>query len=126
MATATDRIAALAQDLEAAWTERRPIEPLSESADLELSDAYAVQSAWTALRVGAGETVDGRKIGLSSPAMQEQMGVDEPDFGSLWGSRAVAIAGGRGEVPADLFLQPRIEGEIALLMGRPVGSATTT
>ncbi|MEA2251866.1 MAG: 2-keto-4-pentenoate hydratase [Solirubrobacteraceae bacterium] len=126
MATATDRIAELAQDLEAAWTARRPIEPLSESAGLELRDAYAVQSAWTALRVAAGETIDGRKIGLSSPAMQEQMGVDEPDFGSLWGSRAVAVVGGHGEIPADLFLAPRIEGEIALLMGRPVGSATTT
>lgn len=112
---------ALAERLQAAWETRRPIEPLSSGEpDLTLSDAYAVQRAWAGLREAAGERTVGRKIGLTSPAMQGQMGVGEPDFGDLWGSRRLGPDGGTGEAELDAFVQPKVEGEIAFLMEAPL------
>jgi 2-keto-4-pentenoate hydratase len=117
----------LAQRLDDAWEGRDPIPPLSESEGLSAAeDAYAVQSAWSELRLSSGERIVGRKIGLTSPAMQEQMGVNEPDYGSLWGSRYFPSRGGRVEIPADPFLQPRLEGEIAFLIGRPLAGPGVT
>ena len=115
------KINELAQRLDNAWENRRPIAPLRDSAGLaDVIDSYAIQTRWTEMRLERGETIIGRKIGLTSKAVQQQMGVDEPDYGTLWGSRYFAAAHGRAEVPVDLFLQPRIEGEIAFLMGRDV------
>lgn len=103
--------------LERAWTSREMIQPLSRSAGMAtIDEAYAVQSAWSVLRERGGERVLGRKIGLTSKAMQEQAGFDRPDFGRLWASRYFAAEEGRVEMPANLFLQPRIEGEIAFLL----------
>ena len=110
---------ALARLLDEAWRSRRPIAPLSESHGLrDAAAAYRVQAAWTALQVGRGDRVVGRKIGLTSRAMQQQLGVHEPDFGTLWASRCFPAREGRAAVPAGLLLQPRVEGEIAFLMGR--------
>ena len=117
----------LAKRLDDAWEDRSPISPLSESEGLSaVEDAYAVQSAWSELRLSRGERIVGRKIGLTSQAMQDQMGVNEPDYGSLWGSRYSPSRGGRAEIPADTFLQPRLEGEIAFLMGRPLAGPGVT
>jgi 2-keto-4-pentenoate hydratase len=58
--------------------------------------------------------------------MQEQMGVDEPDYGSLWASRYFPSRGGRVEIPTEAFLQPRLEGEIAFLMSRPLAGPGVT
>ena len=80
-----------------------------------------MQSRWNALREAAGERVVGRKIGLTSKAMQEQAGFDRPDFGRLWASRHVAATNGHAEIETSLFLQPRIEGEIAFLLKSPLG-----
>jgi 2-keto-4-pentenoate hydratase len=68
----------------------------------------------------------GRKIGLTSRAMQEQMSVNEPDYGALWTSRFFPARAGRCEMPADVFLQPRLEGEIAYLIGRPLAGPGIT
>ncbi len=112
---------ALARRLDEAWENRRPVAPLSESAGLEtVEEAYEVQSLWGQLRVERGERVVGRKIGLTSRAMRQQLGVNEPDFGVLWGSRQFSVNEGRAEVPAATFLQPRLEGEIAFLIGEPL------
>lgn len=98
-----------AEELERAWEERRPIEPLSDRGLKGIEAAYRVQEAWNALRLGKGDRVVGRKIGLTSKAVQEQLGVDQPDFGNLWESRFFGV-GERVEVEARLFLQPRVEG----------------
>ena len=74
----------------------------------------------------AGRRIVGRKIGLTSFAMQEQMGVDEPDYGSLWASRYFPAKTGRTEIPTDAFLQPRVEGELAFLIGKPLEGANVT
>lgn len=81
--------------------------------DIELDQAYAVQQLVTAARVAAGAVVVGRKIGLTSAAVQAQLGVDCPDFGVLFDEMAYAS----GEViPAGLLLQPKIEAEVAFVL----------
>jgi 2-keto-4-pentenoate hydratase len=118
---------ALARRLDEAWDSRRPITPLSESAGLSsVDDAYRIQDAWTELRVARGEQVVGRKIGLTSRAMQEAAGVYEPDFGALWSSRFVPACDERAELPWETFIQPRLEGEIAFLLGRPLAGPDVT
>jgi 2-keto-4-pentenoate hydratase len=113
--------AALAGRLDQAWDTHKTITPLSESEGLtSVDDAYAIQSAWTALRIARGERVLGRKIGLTSRAMQEAAGVYEPDFGALWSSRYVEAKDGVAELPHATFIQPRMEGEIAFLLGKPL------
>jgi 2-keto-4-pentenoate hydratase len=111
-------IEAVARRLDAAWEQRQPIAPLSESMVLTADQAYAVQTRWTELRQARGERVVGRKIGLTSRAIQQQLGVNEPDYGSLWESRYFPAADGHVDVPADLFVQARVEGELAFLIGR--------
>jgi len=103
---------ALAARLHAAWNDRTTIEPFGEAGELTtVEDAYAVQQEWAKLRAAEGETTVGRKIGLTSPGMQRQMGVSEPDFGDLWGSRRFT-----DDIPIGTFIQPRVEGEVAFLM----------
>jgi 2-keto-4-pentenoate hydratase len=112
---------ALARRLDEAWENCEPIAPLSESESIEgMEQAYAIQTSWSEMRLGRGERIIGRKIGLTSFAMQEQLGVDEPDYGSLWDSRYFPAQGGRVEMPAEPFLQPFLEGELAFLIGRPL------
>ena len=118
---------ALARRLDEAWENREPIAPLSESEGLEDVDrAYEIQTLWSEMRIGRGERIVGRKIGLTSFAMQEQLGVSEPDYGSLWDSRYFPAQGGRTEMPAEPFLQPFLEGELAFLIGRPLAGPNVT
>lgn len=117
---------AIAQRLEDAWNGRVPVDPLSDVDGLQRDDAYAVQHAWTDLRVANGETIAGRKIGLTSAAIREMAGVDEPDYGSLWGSRQYVAKDGYAEAPAAEFLQPRVEGELAFLLAKDLGGGRVT
>lgn len=111
--------AEIAHELESAWRTRTPVEPLTERGLLgSTEEAYAAQAAWTGLRETAGDRTIGRKIGLTSPAMQRQMGVNEPDFGSLWESRFFPAQGRRTDLPTGEFVQPRVEGELAFLLAR--------
>ncbi|MDQ7040306.1 MAG: fumarylacetoacetate hydrolase family protein [Rhodothermus sp.] len=118
----------LAEVLDAVWEKQRaPVEPLSETAGLtQLDVAYAVQQAWTALRKKRGEQVLGHKIGLTSLAMQQQMGVDQPDFGHLWASRYFEPHGTQATIPIELFWQPRLEGELAFLLGQDLEGPNIT
>jgi hypothetical protein len=68
----------------------------------------------------------GRKIGLTSLAIQKQLGVNEPDYGSLWESSYYPTIHNRAEVPASVFLQPRLEAEVAFLIGRPLEGSHLT
>lgn len=109
---------ALAERLEGARVSGRPIEPLSQTDGLrDITDAYAVAQAWRTTRLHAGETIVGRKIGLTSQAIQEQFGVSVPDFGDLYASRHVTAVAGRATAEFDTFIQPRLEGELAFLIG---------
>ncbi len=111
---------AVAQRLQRALETREPIAPLTEGdAGFDVAAAYAAQQAWTERRLAEGETILGRKIGLTSRVVQRQLGVDEPDYGTQWGSRCFPAVGGRAQAPAELFVQPRVEGELAFLLGDP-------
>ncbi|MBM7367217.1 2-keto-4-pentenoate hydratase [Gordonia hydrophobica] len=79
----------------------------------DLPAAYRVQERLTAGRLAAGATVVGRKIGLTSQAVQEQMGVDQPDFGVLFDGMGF----GDGDlVPTEHLLQPKAEAEVAFVL----------
>jgi 2-keto-4-pentenoate hydratase len=93
---------------------RRPCAPVRNLLPAgDLAAAYAVQAAWAAGEVAAGDSVIGRKIGLTSPSVQAQLGVAQPDFGTLLASMAWPQ-----DEPIDMarLLQPRIEAEIAFLL----------
>ena len=94
--------------------------------DQSAHTAYAVQSALTRHRLASGRRIVGRKIGLTSPAVQAQLGVHQPDFGVLFDDMRVASG---GTVNPARLIQPRIEAEIAFVLGAdldaPALDATT-
>lgn len=106
----------VAQALRSAELSQTPISPIrpqlgGESADVDI--AYAVQELNTQRALNEGRRLVGRKIGLTSIAVQKQLGVDSPDFGMLFADMAY----GDGEViPAGLFIQPKVEAEIAFVL----------
>jgi 2-keto-4-pentenoate hydratase len=79
----------------------------------DLIAAYAVQRRVTEARLAGGATLVGRKIGLTSEAVQQQLGVDQPDFGILFDDMAYADG---AAVPSGAVLQPRVEAEVAFVL----------
>lgn len=108
------RLSELAASLRAAERARSPIAPLTEEVpDLTVDDAYHIQEVNVRARQDEGEVVRGRKIGLTSVAMQQQLGVTEPDFGALFASMIVEEG---DTVPTSELIHPRAEAEIAFVM----------
>ncbi|MFE6738261.1 2-keto-4-pentenoate hydratase [Streptomyces tubercidicus] len=105
---AADALAEAARTL----TPCAPVRALFDEGDIE--SAYAVQQLNVRRAVDGGRRITGRKIGLTSPAVQRQLGVDQPDFGALFADMAVPEG---GQVPADRLLQPKVEAEVALVLG---------
>ncbi|MDP9092521.1 MAG: hypothetical protein M3N95_06140 [Actinomycetota bacterium] len=108
---------------------RRPIEPLTATIPtLSAADANAIQTRIVARRVASrrvdgGERVVGRKVGLTSTAMQAQLGVAEPDFGVLFESMVIP-SGTR--LATDTLIAPRVEAEFAVRMGRDLSGPSVT
>jgi 2-keto-4-pentenoate hydratase len=92
------------------------IAPLRETYEqLTIEDAYAIQRVNTDRRVAEGRRIVGCKIGLTSVAVQKQLGVDQPDFGMLFDDMGY----GDGEpIPSSILTQPKIEAEVAFVIGR--------
>ena len=89
MLTAEERGAA-ATALRVAESRRRAIEPLVDTfPGMDVTDSYEIQLINIGLRVDAGAGIVGHKVGLSSKAMQQMMGVDEPDYGHLLSDMAL-------------------------------------
>ncbi|SBW22796.1 TodF product hydratase [Candidatus Protofrankia californiensis] len=104
-----------ADRLTAATRQRRPCPPVRDLlGDGDIAAAYAVQRLLTRAAVGARRRLVGHKIGLTSVAVQRQLGVDQPDCGVLFAD--MARAEDTPIDPADL-LQPRIEAEVAFVLG---------
>jgi len=122
-----DLVETIASRLNTAWQTNTPIAPITESDGItDVAVAYAIQTHWTKMRLQRGERIVGRKIGLTSKAIQTQLGVNEPDYGNLWQSSFYEAKNGKVNIPAGDFLQPRIEGEIAFLFGKPLREPNIT
>jgi 2-keto-4-pentenoate hydratase len=118
----------LAGQLWAAAASRTPIPPLRDAAaGLDLpptaEHAYAIQRINRDRRVRTGDRVLGRKIGLTAKSVQKQLGVDSPDFGNLW---AGSYYGDGDEIVIESLIQPKVEAEVALVLGRDVNSPDAT
>ena len=122
LTTTTRRAQLIAADrLEEASRSGVPCAPV---ADLLGSDdvagAYAVQQILTGRRLGAGARVIGRKIGLTSVAVQRQIGVDRPDFGVLFDDMRYPTG---SRVPYARLLQPKVEAEVAFELAGDIDDA---
>ena len=106
----------LGDELYAALAECRMVEPLtSRHAELTVEDAYVIQQRLTTRRLAAGEKIVGKKIGVTSQAVMNMLGVHQPDFGML----TDAMVCNEGEaIAARTLIQPKAEGEIAFLLKR--------
>ncbi|GAA4478902.1 fumarylacetoacetate hydrolase family protein [Rhodococcus olei] len=108
-------IAAAADRLATAAETATPCAPIREliGAD-DLVAAYAVQQSFNDRRIQAGARVVGRKIGLTSKAVQEQLGVGQPDLGVLFDDMEFAAG---EDIPMSRLIQPKIEGEVGFVLG---------
>lgn len=101
-----------------------PVAPISAAhPDTDIETAYRIQAANTEHWLEAGRRIVGAKIGLTAKTVQAQLGVDQPDFGTLFADMAVndgdTIAAGR-------LLQPKVEAEIAFVLDRPIDTDRLT
>src|ERR1700753_4206498 len=104
----------LAADLAQAERSREPIAPLTSAhPDIDVVDAYEIQLINIRQRIAEGGRVLGHKVGLSSKAMQQMMGVEEPDYGHLLDEMQVFE---NAPVKASRYLYPRVEVEVGFIL----------
>ncbi len=114
----TETLEQLAAELHTAQRTRVQVRHFSKRfPQMTLDDGYAVQRAWLALRLAEGRIVKGRKIGLTSRAMQLSSQIDEPDYAPLLDDMFFEAG---GDVPFERFIAPRIEVELAFILGKPL------
>lgn len=88
--------------------------------DMDIEDAYDVQHRWAELRIAKGATIAGRKIGLTSRAMQMASKMTEPDYGVILDD---ALFNDGARIAAGTFIKPRLETELAFVMGEDLAGA---
>jgi 2-keto-4-pentenoate hydratase len=117
-------ITRIADQLQKAEADRKQIPPIvSDLGTGNVDAAYQVQAELTRRRLAAGSRLVGRKIGLTSVAVQQQLGVSEPDFGALFNDMEAEQG---GHIETGKLIQPRIEAEIALVLDRDLERTDTT
>lgn len=110
----SNKIKQFADQLAAAETTRVGMEPLTTvDAELTAKEAYYIQLENIHRKVEQGQKIVGKKIGLTSLAMQNLLGVDEPDYGHLLDSMVVENG---GHISIEQVLQPKVEAEIAFIL----------
>lgn len=108
-----ERLEKIANELYEAEKNNVPVEPISDRYEgLDVDDAYSIQLINLNKKLEAGAKVTGKKIGLTSLAMQESIGVSTPDFGILYDTMEIKD----GVVKMTDILQPRVEGELAFIL----------
>lgn len=113
-----DAVQAAARRLDEAERGRRQVRMVSlDHPGMTLDDAYRIQAAWMGIKVARGRTAKGRKIGLTSRAMQQALGIDEPDSGVLLDDMFFPDS---GTVPCSRFIALRVEAELAFVMRSPL------
>lgn len=111
-------IQAAAKRLHEAEQSRRQTRQFSlDYPEMTIEDAYAVQRAWVDIKLAEGRVLKGHKIGLTSRAMQVSSQIDEPDYGTLLDDMFFAEG---TDVPIERFIVPRVEVELAFILGKPL------
>jgi len=110
----------LAAELHQSEQQRVQVEHFSKRhPGMTIADGYAVSRAWVAMKIAEGRKVRGHKIGLTSRAMQMSSQIDEPDYGTLLDDMFFEP----GDVPAERFIAPRVEVELAFILKRRLQGA---
>ncbi len=113
-----DTIAALARRLYDARKTRTQLRHFSrQHPGMTIDDGYAIQRAWVALERADGRTIKGRKIGLTSRAMQQASQITEPDYAPLMDDM---FFDNGSDIPVERFIAPRVEVELAFVLGRAI------
>jgi 2-keto-4-pentenoate hydratase len=110
--TSEQTISLAADRLYQATIRRAPVAPVRDLLT-GIDEAYRVQQELVRRRAVEGAQIAGRKIGLTSPAVQRQLGVDQPDYGVLFDDMAYADG---ATVPVERLLQPKVEAEVAFVL----------
>lgn len=114
----------LADHLAQAERQGQGVEPLTQlEPSLTVEEAYQVQLCTIQRKVEAGQYITGKKIGLTSVAMQKLLGVDQPDYGHLLNEMAVVNG---GHISFDRVLQPKVEAEIAFVLKKDLAGPRIT
>nr|WP_319565570.1 2-oxopent-4-enoate hydratase [uncultured Rhodoferax sp.] len=104
----------LGDQLYDAQMNRTPVDPLTTRyGDISIEDAYGIQQRVVARRLSAGEKIVGKKIGVTSKAVMNMLGVQQPDFGHMLDGM---IFGDGDAIQASTLIQPKAEGEIAFVL----------
>ena len=114
----TDIVRLLAQRLYQARKDRVQLRHFSlEHPGMTIEDGYAIQSEWVRMEIADGRSVKGRKIGLTSRAMQQASQITEPDYAPLMDDMFFATG---SDLPFDRFIAPRVEVELAFVLRSPL------
>ncbi len=114
----------LARKLHTAERERKQIRQISlDHPDITIDDAYAIQRTWVDIKLAEGRVLKGHKIGLTSKAMQASSQIDEPDFGTLLDDMFFDDG---ATIPTQRFIVPRVEVELAFVLGKPLSGPGCT
>lgn len=119
----SELINTLALELNQAGINKQPIDPIREQIKGGIAEAYAIQQTNVQRLVNEGHRITGRKIGLTSLAVQKQLKVDQPDFGTLF--ETMAISDGE-EINVSSVMQPKCEAEVAFVLERDLNKANVT
>src|SRR3954462_2942102 len=118
-----ETIQRLALELDASERSRQQVEHFSKRfPGMTIEDGYAISRAWVQMKIAEGRKVRGHKIGLTSRAMQLSSQIDEPDFGTLLDDMFFEA----GDIPADRFIAPRVEVELAFVLQRRIEGTNVT
>ncbi|WP_229999932.1 2-oxo-hept-4-ene-1,7-dioate hydratase, partial [Pseudomonas carnis] len=120
----SQQILAAAAHLDHAERSREQVRQFSlDYPDMTIEDAYAIQREWVAQKIKHGRTLKGHKIGLTSRAMQVSSNITEPDYGALLDDMFFDEG---SDIPFERFIVPRVEVELAFILGKPLEGPNCT